>query len=325
MTTYYGTSGEDFYNYYFTEPLLAYGFGGADTLLGWSGNDTLYGGAGDDKLYGGTGNDILYGEAGADTFSVGFAFDAAAFYVDISSVDTITDFNRNQEDKISVYGSLSDYSLNQTQNTSGSNVLDTTIYYQNNLIGVAQDTTQISLLKDFIFVQWGTNDDDVLIGEAGADSFQGREGNDTLYGGAGDDTLIGDSDGGSFDSNAENNDILIGGLGNDILTGGSGTNRFFRWYSTTGIDTITDFQVGKDTLNVSTRGFGGGLVKETVLAEDQFIIGSDARDSNSRFIYDQSTGALFFDADGTGSSEQIQIVQLSTGLAMTNTNIFVFA
>jgi Ca2+-binding RTX toxin-like protein len=83
--------------------------------------------------------------------------------------------------------------------------------------------------------------------------------------------------------------------------------------------------VGEDTLYVSARGFGGGLVKGSVLAADQFTVGSGASDSSSRFIYDQSTGALFFDADGTGSSEQIQIVQLSTGLAMTNTDIFVFA
>jgi hypothetical protein len=34
---------------------------------------------------------------------------------------------------------------------------------------------------------------------------------------------------------------------------------------------------------------------------------------------------LFFDIDGTGSSRQNQIAQLSTGLAMTNQNIVVFA
>jgi Ca2+-binding RTX toxin-like protein len=62
-----------------------------------------------------------------------------------------------------------------------------------------------------------------------------------------------------------------------------------------------------------------------VLAAAQFTVGSAASDSSTRFIYAQSTGALFFDADGTGSFEQIQIAQLSTGLAMTNTDIFVFA
>ncbi len=62
-----------------------------------------------------------------------------------------------------------------------------------------------------------------------------------------------------------------------------------------------------------------------MLAADHFTVGSGASDSSSRFSYAQSTGALFFDADGTGSSEQIQIAQLSTGLGMTNQNIIVFA
>lgn len=56
---------------------------------------------------------------------------------------------------------------------------------------MARDTTQVSLLEDFIFVQYGTGGDDVLIGEAGADRFEGMEGNDTIYGGAGNDILFG--------------------------------------------------------------------------------------------------------------------------------------
>jgi Ca2+-binding RTX toxin-like protein len=154
-----------------------------------------------------------------------------------------------------------------------------------------------------------------LIGTQGNETLTGGSGNDKLLGKQGNDTLVGNS----------GDDILIGGLGNDILTGGAGADRFFRWYSTTGIDTITDFQVGEDTLRVSASGFGGGLVKGAAIAADQFTLGSAASNSSDHFIYDQSTGALFFDADGTGSSEQIQIAQLSTGLAMTNTDIFVFA
>jgi hypothetical protein len=152
----------------------------------------------------------------------------------------------------------------------------------------------------------GTQGNDTLTGGAGNDKLRGKQGNDTLVGKAG-------------------NDILIGGIGNDILTGGDGADRFFRWYSTTGIDTITDFQVGEDTLYVSASGFGRGLVKGAAIAAAQFTLGSGASDSSDRFIYNQNTGALFFDADGTGSSGQIQIAQLSTGLAMTNANIVVFA
>lgn len=43
------------------------------------------------------------------------------------------------------------------------------------------------------------------------------------------------------------------------------------------------------------------------------------------FIYNKANGALLFDADGTGASASVQFAQLSTGLAMTNNDIFVIA
>lgn len=143
----------------------------------------------------------------------------------------------------------------------------------------------------------------------------GNEANNTLYGSQGNDILLGN--GGS--------DRLIGGLEDDTLTGGTGADRFYRMYSTTGIDTITDFDVAEDTFRISASGFGGGLVRGNVISADQFTIGTGAADSSDRFIYNSTTGGLFFDADGTGAIEQVQIATLSTGLAMTNTNIFVFA
>ncbi len=270
MTTYYGTSEGDSYNYLNgTEPLLAYGYGGVDTLLGGSDNDSLYGGAGNDILEGGAGNDVvnggagndildggagndsLRGDAGADIFGVGIAFNFTDVSVDISSVDTIVDFRRNQGDKIAVYGTLSDYSLDKTQNISGRKALDTAIYYQDSLIAVARDTRQVSLLDDFIFVQGGQVGDDILIGEAGTDLLVGGVGTDTLDGGAGNDTLIGglfnldiEDSGNDVLSGGDGNDSLQGGDGSDIFTGGAGADTFDlrqRFLSVDYLDTITDF------------------------------------------------------------------------------------
>jgi Ca2+-binding RTX toxin-like protein len=146
------------------------------------------------------------------------------------------------------------------------------------------------------------------------DTLTGGAGNDRLNGRRGDDVLIGNA----------GNDILVGGLGDDTLTGGDGADRFVRWYSRTGIDTITDFDVTEDALYVSAKGFSGDLVGGGAIAPQQFALGSSASDSSTRFIYDQNTGSLFFDADGTGSRDQIQIAQLQAGLSMTNENIVVF-
>jgi Ca2+-binding RTX toxin-like protein len=82
MTDYYGTSGNDTYEENTSiDSLLAYGYGGNDSLEGGTGSDTLYGGSGDDTLSGsylllvdrndylsgGTGNDVLFGDSGNDT------------------------------------------------------------------------------------------------------------------------------------------------------------------------------------------------------------------------------------------------------------------
>jgi Ca2+-binding RTX toxin-like protein len=43
--------------------------------------------------------------------------------------------------------------------------------------------------------------------------------------------------------------------------------------------------------------------------------------SAHRFIYNSTTGGLFFDGDGLGGVSQIQIATLSIGLNVTNNDI----
>jgi len=119
----------------------------------------------------------------------------------------------------------------------------------------------------------GTNGDDILTGDRqnnvlmgmrGNDSLDGDLGNDTLFGGKGSDNLFGSSGddalfgnrGADILNGGEGNDILLGGkgddlltggLGNDSLTGGDGNDRFLL-SPNFGIDTILDFEDGKDLL-----------------------------------------------------------------------------
>jgi Ca2+-binding RTX toxin-like protein len=123
---------------------------GHNTLIGGAGNDYLAGGKGNDLLYGGAGNDTLDGLAGDDTLTGGVgsdAFQINGYY----GVTTVKDFSRKQGDTIQVLGSSSDYSLDQSQNFSDTSALDTAIYYQNILVAIVQDTTQVSLSSDFVF------------------------------------------------------------------------------------------------------------------------------------------------------------------------------
>ncbi|MEH2181179.1 hypothetical protein [Nostoc sp.] len=79
----------------------------------------------------------------------------------------------------------------------------------------------------------GTPGNDYLTAIQGNNQINGYEGNDTLIGGSG-------------------NDYLVGGGGNDILTGGTGRDTFVLNYSDGDIDTITDFSVYDDRLEITT-------------------------------------------------------------------------
>ncbi len=89
----------------------------------------------------------------------------------------------------------------------------------------------------------GGNGKDLITGSNGNDILTGGNGKDTILGGNGRDTLSG----------GNGKDLLVGGRGDDLLTGGNGNDTFV-FSLNDGMDTITDFAVGKDLIGLS-----GGL------------------------------------------------------------------
>jgi Ca2+-binding RTX toxin-like protein len=144
----------------------------------------------------------------------------------------------------------------------------------------------------------------------------GNSGNNTLNGGTGNDTLEG----------AAGNDMLIGGAGNDVLTGGIGADAFvfnFAPNVTTNLDTITDFNVVDDTIQLENSIFTAlGLTTGTLSAAN-FVIGTAAADATDRIIYNSTTGALLYDSNGNVAGGSVQIATLATGLAMTNNDFLI--
>ncbi|HEY9607429.1 MAG TPA: hypothetical protein V6C85_37940, partial [Allocoleopsis sp.] len=101
------------------------------------------------SLTGGTEYDTLVGGAGTDYFILGGSWGVS---YQGSAYATIADWNPAQ-DLIEVRGSSSQYSLVTGNFSAGSSATDTAIYYNStDLIGVVQDSTNVSISRDFIFV-----------------------------------------------------------------------------------------------------------------------------------------------------------------------------
>jgi Ca2+-binding RTX toxin-like protein len=148
-----------------------------------------------------------------------------------------------------------------------------------------------------------------IINSDTAASLTGSGLNDSISGGAG-------------------NDTLNGGLGNDTLTGGIGNDTFIfntALNSTTNRDTITDFSHNDDTIQLS-KSVMTALGTLGTLSVNDFKLSTQTLDSSDRIIYNQTSGTLFYDADGNGSSAAVQIAiigNLPTGIDNTDFVIIV--
>ncbi|MBN4004112.1 FG-GAP-like repeat-containing protein [Nostoc sp. LPT] len=286
------------------------GSNGNDTLVGNDGNDTLNGGTGDDNLSANSskGNDLVDGGDGNDSLSAFGYYDDYRGQFSLSAISGNNTLNGGAGDDnlVTNYSSgnnlLSGGNGNDSLNASGSASLYSfygvyTVSGNNTLNGGAGDD---QLIVDY---SSGAN---LLLGGDGNDSLSASNasGNNTLYGGNG-------------------NDILTGGNGNDSLTGGFGTDTFvFNSYNE-GVDRLYDFNASNELIQISATGFGGGLSKGSLFA-NQFTLGTSATTSNQRFIYDNITGGLYFDQDGSAAGfTQVKFAQLSTGLSLTENNFVV--
>ena len=234
----------------------ATGSAGMDTLIGIeqvSGtiyNDVLIGNAGDNWLWGGsngsgvTGNDNISGGAGNDLIEVG----AGTHVLDGGTgIDTL-----------SLWGNATDIS------SAG-------VKFSLALQGTAQNTQQGTMTANGFENVSGSRFNDVITGDAGANTLVGDTGNDMLNGGDGNDIIYGDGriivdghaagtagaitlygdvnrdigtstglDGNDILNGGKGDDTLYGGRGNDVMSGGPGADRFII-EALSGTDRITDF------------------------------------------------------------------------------------
>lgn len=121
-------------------------------------------------------------------------------------------------------------------------------------------------------------------------------------------------------------DMLDGGLEADTLIGGEGEDSF-RFSTELGdgnIDTIEDFQVNEDLILLDNLIFQE-VGDDGALSFGAFNSGATgvSRDSDDRIIYDTDSGALSYDADGSGDVDAIQFAQLSTDLGLSSDDFII--
>jgi Ca2+-binding RTX toxin-like protein len=288
----------------------------------------MWGNDGVNWLNGLEGADIMQGFGASDYYFVENAGDRVIEYAGGGDLDTVlTSISYTLPDNVErlvINGASGTFNLNLTGN------------------GLANELT-------------GNAGRNVIDGRGGADLMSGLGDNDTYFVDNTGDVIVEGSGGGSdfvFTSidytlsddiermsaadiggtaaltlvgNVRDNEItgndganqLSGQGGSDILLGRGGADTFMFTSSiyVGAIDQLPDFQPGIDKIALDDGEFAGLSLGS--LPADAFVSASSAQDAADRIIYNPATGALLFDADGTGATAPVQFATVHEGLSLS--------
>lgn len=247
--------------------------------------ENAVGGNGNDTLIGNDGNNTLDGGAGQDKLTGGLGNDTLDGGLGLDTLDGGTGNDTY------VIDNAGDVIIEPKKNG-----------------GVDTVVTELSTTLTKVLENLTLTGDETLNGTGNTlnNLLIGNDGNNRLDGGKGSDTLD-------------------GGLGNDTLVGGKGLDVFVfdTALGSSNVDTISSFSTRDDTIQLSLSIFDD-LLGTGVLASSEFFIGSAAHDADDRIIYDNTTGALYYDLDGNGAEAATQFAILGTSLSLT-VNDFIVA
>ncbi len=295
-------------------------------------NQTLIGNDGDNTLDGRGGDDVLFGQGGNDIYGVDSENDQV--------VEAVGDGN-------DTIFARSSYRIATGQEIETLRLLGSTGTAPLVLNGNAFDQTLIGNNGNNTLD--GSGGDDVLIGRGGDDIYgvdsasdQVVEavggGNDTIFArssyslaagqeietlrllgstGTADLDLTGNAFGQTLVANRGDN-TLDGRGGADVLTGGRGADTFvfLTALGNGNVDRITDFSAADDTIELSETVFRALSAGE--LRADAFkdVGAGGTVDANDRIVYDSRSGALSYDADGSGKAAAVQFATLDNRPAL---------
>jgi Ca2+-binding RTX toxin-like protein len=140
-------------------------------------------------------------------------------------------------------------------------------------------------------------------GTDGADRFIGTSANDLITTKGGDDKIW-------------------GGGGSDVISTGSGRDSI-TFDTKVGVskDAIADFDPAYDLIQLNDSIFR--KLSQGELRSSWFRAGTKALDADDRIVYDQGTGKLFYDADGSGSGAAIHFATFENKAKLTAADFYV--
>ena len=243
-----------------------------DVIAGGAGDDILHGGwgisvlrgdAGADALYGNMGNDFLEGGEGGDTLDGG------------PDADNLT--GGAGEDVLDGGSGI--------DTMDGGDGADTYFATAGDVVTDSGAAGAIDTVHSFAASWTLENSFETLILETGAVNGTGNPLSNTLVGNSTANTLT-------------------GGIGSDTLTGGAGADSFV-YAETPGIgnaDVIRDFMPASDKLVLDgTAHLDPGASGDFAATDPRFWSAPGAtggHDADDRVIYDETTGDVYYDADG---------------------------
>jgi predicted extracellular nuclease/Ca2+-binding RTX toxin-like protein len=304
----------------------------AFNLTGNEFENRITGSAGVNILIGGGGNDTLIGGDGGDFYRIDDFGDTILESIATSGIDSVyvamhlSGYTLSANDAAIEVLAAIDPTATITFNLTGNS-------FANTIFGSAGSNTLIG----------GLGGGDVLVGFGGNDYYRVEEasddvvesaggGYDSVYAGTsytlsagqeievlaaidpastGTMNLTGNGAANELYGNAGAN-MLDGKSGTDLLYGFAGADIFaFTVSADQGdVDTIGDFLAGTDRIGLDDAVFGG-IGTPGAFNANAFVIGTAAAGAEDRIIYNQATGELFYDADGTGSGAAYHFATLA--------------
>lgn len=273
------------------------------------GDDLIYVGAlshNGDRIDGGGGYDTLWlmGESGEGTIA------AAPQLAGVANIDLIWAASLELPSELAATadgnndGILGD--IRVVQASPPISVLGETIDTNDVWHSVSIDASRLTSEQSLEFV--GTREAtgfSEIIGGAGDDHIEVRaSGHSDISAGGGDDTILLEGTGGFF---------VLGGEGDDVFE--------FNLDLWSGQATIGDFESGSDRLV-----FAGEALDDLALGEllaESFALGTAAQDAEDRFIYDQATGGLRYDSDGSGAAAAMFIAHFTDAPLLDASHFFI--